>query len=78
MGFYGRMFAPRGGLCALSLVASILTANAAGAADLDNVPMLREGPAAPAPWQRYQGWTKAPGTLQHPRRSEAFARRARA
>jgi L-cysteine S-thiosulfotransferase len=59
MGFYGRMFAPRGGLCALTLAASIFTAASAGAADLDKVPMLREGPAAPVPWQRYQGWVKA-------------------
>lgn len=45
---------------ALGLAACVLGGSGAvAAADLKDVPMLREGSAAPTPWKRYGNWTKA-------------------
>jgi sulfur-oxidizing protein SoxA len=58
MGLTRRLLAPAGMLCALPLAASMFITAGVHAADLDKVPMLREGPAAPVPWKRYNGWVK--------------------
>jgi L-cysteine S-thiosulfotransferase len=46
-------------LMTAGVVMLFATGSFARAADFDAAPMLREGPAAPTPWTRYQGWTKS-------------------